>query len=258
MCYEASQLAYRIYKDAERLGASKEELEVLKKKWNDLERDRPQFYHVSGYEHPTLIGFEMNSERLDIKEFVWGLIPEWTKDENQAKEIWNKTLNARQETIFDKPSFRKSAEERRVVIPLTGFFEHHHKKNKTFPYLIRAKKDEDLLVAAIASEWTNKETGEIISTASIVTTKGNEVMTRIHNNPKLKEARMPLILEAKEAKKWMGTSIDEAKEICQNIPTIELESFTVPKLRGTHAVGNTLEAHTVKSYTELEEPPTLF
>lgn len=258
MCYEASQLAYRIYKDAERLGASKEELEVLKKKWHELERDRPQFYHVSGYEHPKLIGFEMKSDGIDIQEYVWGLIPEWTKDEIQAQEIWNKTLNARQESIFDKPSFRKSAEERRIVIPLTGFFEHHHKKNKTFPYFIKAKENEDLLVAGIASEWTNKETGEIITSASIVTTKGNEMMTQIHNNPKLNEARMPLIFTATDAKKWLTSGIEDAKKLCNYEPTVELESYTVQKIRGSNAVGNSEEAHKEKLYTELNEPPTLF
>lgn len=258
MCYEASQLAYRIYKDAERLGASKEELEILKKKWHELERDRPQFYHVSGYEHPKLIGFEIKSNKIDIAEYVWGLIPDSTKDEAQAKEIWNKTLNARSETIFDKPAFKKSAEERRIVIPLTGFFEHHHKKNKTFPYFIKSSDNEDLLVAGVASEWVNKESGEIITSASIVTTKGNEMMATIHNNPKLKEARMPLILNPMDAKKWMESTSNEAKEICQYRPTVDLESYTVGKLRGNDAVGNCEEAHDKRHYVELDEPPTLF
>src|SRR3989338_9541847 len=106
MCYESSQLAFRIYKDAQRIGASEEELAELRGKWHDLENDRPQLYYASGFEHPELLGFTRRHHRLELETLYWGLIPHWRSEEEQALALWNQTLNARGESIFEKPYFQ--------------------------------------------------------------------------------------------------------------------------------------------------------
>lgn len=259
MCYDTAQLAERIYRDALRAGASKEELDYLRKNWEEKKKSKPQnkYYHVNGFQHPNLLAFQRREDRLIVDQFTWGLIPHWTKDETQAQEIWDKTLNARGETIFDKPSFQSAASSNRIVIPLDGFYEHHHKKGKTFPYFIQREDKESLLVGGLASEWKNPMTGELIRSLSIVTTKANPFMQEIHNNPKLKEARMPLLLDEEYIQDWMSGDQATAEVLIQPA-SVKLKAHTVRSLRGKGATGNVPEAQAPFSYAALYEPPTLF
>ena len=259
MCYDISQLALKMYKEAKRLNASPEEIEYLKQRWEELSKGgNPNMYHASGFQHPEMAVFTSVNGKISMDRKTWGLIPHWVKTELQAREIWNKTLNARSESLFEKPAFRDAAANHRVIIPLDGFFEHHHKKGKTFPYFIERKDRERMLVGGIASEWTNPETGEIEETVSIVTTRGNEVMTQIHNNPTMKEARMPLILNDDGCKQWLEGNESEVKELIRPNKTIELETRTVRRLRGEEYVGNEEKVRESFVYNELYEPPTLF
>lgn len=66
----------------------------------------------------------------------WGLIPNWVKDLDTANKIRNKTINARGESIFEKPSFKNSARTKRCLIYVNGFYEHHYFNEKTYPYYI--------------------------------------------------------------------------------------------------------------------------
>ncbi len=259
MCYESAQLAERIYRDAIRAGASEEELEYLRRNWEEKKRHSPnaKYYHVNGFDHPELVAFYKKENRLELDHFTWGLIPHWVKDENQATDIWNKTLNARGETLFEKPSFKDAAESNRVVIPLDGFFEHHHKKGKTFPHYIQQSDGENMLVAGLSSEWTNPATGEMIPTLTIVTTRGNDLMSEIHNNPKLKEPRMPLILDEQEVPKWLEGDTEDIQSLIRP-SEVEIKAHTVRRLKGKNAIGNVPKAQEEYHYPELDEPLTLF
>lgn len=259
MCYESAQLAERIYRDAVRAGATQEELEYLRKNWEEKKRHKPpnKYYHVSGFEHPELVAFYKKDDQLEVDHFTWGLIPHWVKDENQATDIWNKTLNARGETIFEKPSFRDVAEKNRVIIPLDGFFEHHHKNGKSFPHFIRQKDRESMLVGGLSSRWINPDTGVEISTISIVTTKGNTLMEQIHNNPMLKEARMPLILPPEQVHSWLHGDLSTIESLIRP-SEIEMDAHTVRRTKGRNAVGNVPDVQEEFHYPELNEPWTLF
>lgn len=259
MCYESAQLAERIYRDAIRAGASEEELEYLKKNWEEKKKHKPsnKYYHVSGFEHPELVALYKNEGHLEVDHFTWGLIPHWVKDENQATDIWNKTLNARGETMFEKPSFKDAALSNRVVIPLDGFYEHHHKHGKSFPHFIQQKDRESMLVGGLSSRWINPDTGEEINTLSIVTTRGNSLMRDIHNNPRLKEARMPLILHPEQVQSWLNDDIQAISSLIAP-SQIELNAHTVRRTKGNNASGNTPAAQEEIHYPELDEPLTLF
>lgn len=255
MCYNSAQLATKIFKDAKHLGATSEELEVLKRKMEEAykrEYMNPLF-HASGYAHPKMFAFDILKGNLDVNLHHWGLIPHWVKDEKTAKELWNHTINARGETIFEKPSFRDAAKNKRCIIPLQGFYEHFHYKNKTFPYFIKRKDDEDLMVGGLLSDWINKDTGEIISTMTIVTTEANSMMSKIHNNPKDKEPRMPLLLEFEDCKIWMEGSKEEVIGLIQPNKKIALEAHTVRRLSGKEYIGNVEEIQDVFEYEELKD-----
>lgn len=257
MCYDAAQLAFRVYKEAVRLNASKEEIDRLRSKWEQLEKVHSNYYHTNGFQHPKLLAYHLDeNDTLDIDHFYWGLIPNWAKDEEHAEKIWNSTINARSESLSEKPSFRDAYKKHRCLIPLQGFYEHHHKQGKSFPYFVRENKKEIMFVAGIFDEWLNKNTGELVRSMSIVTTRGNDKMASIHNNPKLEEPRMPLILDDNSARRWL----EEPEVVLDhyNREDLHLNAWTVRKLRGKQYVGNTEEAWKECNYSELNDQQELF
>jgi len=135
-----------------------------------------------------------------IEMLGWGLIPSWVKDGDTAKKLRQQTLNARSETIFEKPSFRSSIKNKRCLIPSTGFYEWQHEGKKKIPWFIKMKEQEVFSMAGIWDEWVNTETGEIYRGFSILTTAANSIMERIHNTKK----RMPVLLTVRNEKNWLS------------------------------------------------------
>ena len=131
-----------------------------------------------------------------IQHYNWGLIPSWAKDE----EIKKMTLNARIETIDEKPSFRSSINKRCLVIA-NGFYEWQwldSKGKNKIKYEIGIGNDDLFAFAGLYSQWVNTITGEIKDTYTIITTQANEIMSEIHNTKK----RMPIILKPEDEKNW--------------------------------------------------------
>jgi putative SOS response-associated peptidase YedK len=187
---------------------------------------------------------------------TWGLVPHWIKDRDQLKKLRNNTLNARGETIFEKPSFRDSSRRKRCLIYVNGFYEHHYFKERTYPYFIYHKDNSPLALAGLWSEWTDKETGEILSTFTIVTTEGNSLLERIHNNPKLKGPRMPLILPREKEDDWLDSSLNNPHRIMDIIrpyPSEGLTAHTVHRLRGKEYMGNVEDVSKPVTYDELPQ-----
>lgn len=211
-----------------------------------------EYHHVSGYAHPN-IPIYTSENPYHPKLQTWGLIPFWVKDEASAISIKNKTLNARIESIFEKPSFRESAKNKRCLIFVDGFYEHHHFKGKAYPYFIHNENDASICIAGIWDEWINKENGEIYRGFSLVTTSGKGIMKQIHNNPKLPEARMPLILNTNEEEDWLYNT-NEIKILDNFINSkkiTKLKAHTVLPLRGKNSLGNVPESSNNFQYSDL-------
>lgn len=251
MCYDAAQLAHRIYKDAVRLKASPAELDYLKEKWERLKITTPDLYHANGFQHPELVLFTKENKHLDLSKAVWGLIPEWTESEERAHELWNKTLIARGETMFEKPSFRVASEKSRCIVPVDGFFEHFHLNGKAFPYYIQRKDKKRMFLGGIKSSWKDPDSGEQIESFAIITTKANELLATIHNNPKVSESRMPLLLDESDIDTWFEGSKDEIMKLIHPNTTQPLMTKTVKAIRGKNSVGNFAEALEEFEYEEL-------
>ena len=105
---------------------------IRKKKKNPNEPEIPNLYMVSGFSHPQLPVITDNE--FVLKE--WGLIPSWVKTKAAAQELRDKTLNAKGETIFEKPSFAQNILSRRCLLPVSGFFEWRDFNNNKYPYFI--------------------------------------------------------------------------------------------------------------------------
>lgn len=212
-------------------------------------------YHASGFSHPELLIYTDESPSFP-EVATWGLVPHWVEDNAQQKKIWNNTLNARGETIFSKPSFEAAARDHRCIIFVDGFYEHHHYKNKTYPFFIHRKDGEPIAFAGLYSDYHNEE-GGIMKTFSIVTTTGNPLLAKIHNNPKLEGPRMPLILDLEAEDLWLqkldnDVVKDSITELIKEYPAEKLTAHTVGRLRGKEYLGNVEHISEEVVYPELE------
>lgn len=194
-------------------------------------------FHLSGFSHPKMLIYTSHQPYTPLVA-QWGLIPRWVKSEQQAESIQNKTLNARIETIHEKPSFRQLTSNNRCVIPVNGFFEYHYENSKAHPYFIYSDRIEFYL-GGLWDEWVNTASGEIIFTFSILTTKANELMSKIHNNPKLKESRMPFMIESNNIDDWLNKELN-SKNISRFplVKSNQLKAHQVMPLKGKLSLGN--------------------
>ena len=174
-------------------------------------------------------------------------------------KFYNKTLNARSETIFEKPSFRNSAKDNRCVIMVDGFYEHHHHNGKTYPFYIKKKNGKPFLLAGLWSNWRSKDGTTNLDTFTIVTTQGNPLLARIHNNPKLSGPRMPVILPEELASEWLGMEvlseqdkIHLIEDCCRPYDSSLMEAHTVGPLRGKNRTGNVPETAEEHVYDGLD------
>ncbi|NRD22420.1 SOS response-associated peptidase [Winogradskyella litoriviva] len=240
MCYDIKASTEAQLKRAQRKGDLSAVSEILERliPLTDL-----PLFHVSGFSHPELLIYTNESPDFPMVA-TWGLVPNWVKDNLQLQKIWNSTLNARSETIFEKPSFKPSANNSRCIIYIDGFYEHHHYNKNIYPFFVQRIDNKPIALAGLWSEWIHPEHGGTLNTFTIVTTQGNALMTKIHNNPKLKEPRMPLILPTKFEDFWLNSigSASDVKKLqilIKNEPEVELKAHTVNKLRGKTYLGNT-------------------
>ncbi len=158
------------------------------------------YYHVSGFTYPDLPVITAE-QPFTVAPMHWGLIPGWAADKAAANEIRAKTLNATCEGIFEKNSFKASITHHRCLIFVDGFFEWQHAGTKKIPWYIYAANEKPMTFGGIYSRWTDKTTGEVLETCSIITTPANELMAQIHNTKK----RMPLILDNAGCDLWLDT-----------------------------------------------------
>lgn len=173
-------------------------------RWGELlaETEVPDYYCASGFEHPLWpVVCSDNPERIDL--LSWGLIPFWVKDPDQAGAIRRNTLNARSETLYQKPSFRGSVAGHRCLVLIDGFFEPHKHEGRSFPFYCHMRDNSAFAVAGIFSYWKNPADGATAKTFSLITTAANELMSAVHNEKK----RMPAILDKEEESMWLDTTI---------------------------------------------------
>ena len=123
---------------------------------------------------------------------TWGLVPVWAKE----KAIGNKLINARAETLAEKPSFRDAYKKRRCVLPADGYFEWRREGTVKQPYAFRARDGRPLALAGLWSFWKDPATGEPLESCAILTTSPNELAATVHD-------RMPVILEPEKLPLWL-------------------------------------------------------
>ena len=185
---------------------------------------KPVFF-LSGFDFPRLP--VVVSSRSEFLVAHWGLIPLWVREESKALEMRSKTLNARMESICEKPSFKKPFQNHRCLIPAHGFYEWHHAGARKYPFYITLANNEPFAFAGIADEWLDPVTKIKISTFSLITTQANNLLKKIHNTKK----RMPVILSPENESKWIdpSLSVESAFQFLQPYPPELLKAWPVSR-----------------------------
>lgn len=153
--------------------------------------------------------------------FRWGLIPFWAKDPS----IGNKMINARAETVDEKPSFKHSLQRKRCLVVADGFYEWKKEGSTKRPYRITLKDQGLFGFAGLWDTWKSP-TGDIINSCSIITTTPNDLMIPIHN-------RMPVILPREVEHVWLDLSIVESgflKSLLVPYPADQMMAYEVSTL----------------------------
>ncbi|MBI3363071.1 MAG: SOS response-associated peptidase [Chloroflexi bacterium] len=157
--------------------------------------DLPPRYNVAPTQPVAVVA---NNGQNKVEFFRWGLIPSWAKDIS----IGSRLINARAETLAEKPSFRAAFKKRRCLILADGFYEWRQdagNKAKT-PMVIRLKSGEPFAFAGLWELWRSADDDTILS-CTIVTTEPNSLMEKIHN-------RMPVILKPEDYTLWLDPELD--------------------------------------------------
>jgi putative SOS response-associated peptidase YedK len=173
----------------------------------------------SGFNRPALPVITQGKPDL-IQLMPWGLVPSWA-DEQQAKELPSKTLNAKTETVFEKASFEPSIYKQRCLVLVDGFFEWQHIGKEKIEYEIGLTQDGPFALAGIYAIWRNPRSQQLEPSFSILTTPANELMEEIHNTKK----RMPLILPFESEKEWInGMPTEQIKSYFKPFPSTKMRA----------------------------------
>ena len=148
-----------------------------------------------------------------LRELVmlrWGLVPFWAKDPS----IGNRMINARAETVAEKPSFRAAFRHRRCVVLADGFYEWQKHGDSKTPYFISLASGEPFALAGLWENWNDKERGESLQTATLITTTANDFMQPLHH-------RMPVVLQPDAADEWLAGSPDLLEHATERTPRLQ-------------------------------------
>ena len=188
-----------------------------------FEFDGTGFVHEPRYNvAPTQSVLTVTNREGRRGEFMrWGLIPSWAKDAS----IGNRMINARGETVAEKPSFRNALQRRRCLVLADGFYEWQKVGKAKRPMRIVLKSREPFAFAGLWESWRNPE-GETVRSCTIVTTQANEVLRPIHE-------RMPVILPPEMEEFWLDGDVTDAAaltDVLLSYPDESMEAYEVSSL----------------------------
>ncbi len=151
-----------------------------------------------------------DEQQREIVLLRWGLVPFWAKD----PAIGNRMINARAETVAEKPSYRAAYRHRRCIVLADGFYEWQRQEDHKVPYFISLASGEPFALAGLWEHWKDKQSGDSLQTTTLITTAANEFMAPLHH-------RMPVVLEPGSAGEWLAGSNDLLDDIADRTPPLQ-------------------------------------
>ncbi|MFN2251202.1 MAG: SOS response-associated peptidase, partial [Anaerolineae bacterium] len=133
----------------------------------------------------------------ELVELHWGLIPFWAKD----PDIGSRMINARAESVAEKPAFRAAFKRRRCLIPADGFYEWQKRDGAKQPYYFRLVEERPMALAGLWEHWESGD-GSVVESCTIITTTANDLVLPVHG-------RMPAILPEADHELWLDPAVDD-------------------------------------------------
>ena len=159
---------------------------------------------------PTQFIAAVRRDEQDTPELAmlrWGLVPFWAKDPS----IGNRMINARAETVAEKPSFRNAYKKHRCLVLTDGFYEWRKEGDGKTPYFISLADGSPFAFAGLWENWNSKDSDESLQTTAIITTAANEFMATLHQ-------RMPVVMRPAQAERWLAGDMELLSEAIADAP----------------------------------------
>lgn len=152
---------------------------------------------------PVATVLQTSAHERQFQLLRWGLIPAWAKDATMGSRL----INARAETVAEKPSFRSAFRHRRCLVIADGFYEWRRQDGKKQPFYFRMQNQQPFAFAGLWEHWQDPK-GEAIDSCTILTTEANELLQQIHE-------RMPVILNPKDYDLWLDPTVQKLEQLQQ-------------------------------------------
>ncbi|NNF39997.1 MAG: SOS response-associated peptidase [Woeseiaceae bacterium] len=172
-------------------------------------------YNIAPTQDVAAVRLDTGGER-ELAMLRWGLVPSWARD----KAIGNRMINARAETVAEKPSFRSAFRHRRCVVLADGFYEWRRQNETKTPFYISLSSAAPFALAALWENWQDKESGDALQTTALITAPANDFMQPLHH-------RMPVILQAEAAGEWLAGTLQLEDYAARRTPA--LQAFPVDR-----------------------------
>jgi putative SOS response-associated peptidase YedK len=175
-------------------------------------------YNVAPTQEVAIVRARAGGNGRELALVQWGLVPFWAKE----KGIGNKLINARAETLAEKPAYRDSFKKRRCLIPADGFYEWQKVDSRKQPWLLRLRGGAPFAFAGLWSAWKDRETARVLESCTIVTTAPNELAATIHD-------RMPVIVPWERHTDWLAAdaAAPSLGALLAPFPAAEMEAYPV-------------------------------
>jgi putative SOS response-associated peptidase YedK len=171
-------------------------LEVAERfKAQEVLMEMPLRFNIAPMQPMSVVAYDARSHIRALQPMQWGLVPSWAKDPG----IGNRLINARAETLTEKPSFRTAIKRRRCLIPSDGFYEWRRTAGAKVPHHIRLPQGELFAMAGLWEEWESPD-GSPLRSCTIITVEPNAAMAELHN-------RMPALLAPDEEAQWLSPTL---------------------------------------------------
>ena len=176
-------------------------------------------YNISPTQN--ILAVRQKADEREAVELKWGLIPSWSKDASMVARL----INARSETVMEKPSFREPFKRQRCIIPADGVYEWQRTGSSKRPFFFHMRDDQLFGLAGLWDRWRD-EGGEVIESCAILTTEANDVFGPVHD-------RMPVILSQEKYDVWLAEDMRDVgllKELLRPYPEPEIIAHPVRHL----------------------------
>jgi len=161
---------------------------------------QPTFNAAPTQDLPVLRADAGHGRRLTLLR--WGLVPSWAKD----PAIGARMINARSETVAEKPAFRAAFRRRRCLVPMCGFYEWQKSAGRKVPHYVHLLNAEIFAAAGLHEHWPGRDGADPIESYTILTTSANEMMRALHD-------RMPVILHERDYEAWLDPGNEDTEAL---------------------------------------------